>query len=145
MSAIDDHDFARATLPRFSGDTSVVKDSVYSTYVDRGRSPRFAVAPLIQAHVSAYDFSNVSTYISGGVGARSVNGKLLPEFLAGASLGVLDKVLITVGWHWARTERLLLGDVNEVSKLPVPSTVTDDSAVGVKWDHKIAFALSWKL
>jgi len=143
LTTIPERDYERVTRPRFAGDTNIVKDSTYSTYELRAGGTA-AVAPLVQTGVSVYDLDDGTLYLSGGIAMRSVNNNVLPEYIVGVAGGVLDKLLLTVGWHWGRRERLLLGEPSEVRRRPVPAGITDGSAVGTEWKNGFAAAISWR-
>jgi hypothetical protein len=63
----------------------------------------------------------------------------------GLSSGFGERAFLTLGAHWGRIEKLLLGDEKEVSKVSVPTTVGDDSAIGTRWKGAAILVLSWRL
>lgn len=140
-------DYARVNLPRFraGGDSMAIKDSTYSTFVDRDGSRGVAAAPFLLTHVTLFDVHEYSFALSGGVGARSVHGQSGPEYLMGLSTSVGEQVFITLAWHRGRRERLLLGDPATVSRRAVPTSITDDSAIGIGWASAFAAVISWKI
>ena len=141
-STLRTHDYRRVT--RAFADTS---KGVYSTYANVSRGNMFAFSPVLQGNVAFRDMSSsgVSLLLSAGIAVRSVNGGNAPEFLFGAGIGFLDRLVLTGGVHLGRRERLLIGDPSTVSAGPVPDEVTEDSAIGEEWRPAFVTAFSVRL
>lgn len=136
LSTLDNHDFVRANR---SANVASKPDSVYSTFIDRRADGSVAFSPTVLINEALAESNGVSLYGSAGVAARSVGGRVSPDFLVGGSLGVADIILVTAALHIGRVQTLLLGDAAEVAGKPVPQTITPDQAVGERW--RTAFAL----
>ncbi|HEX8212210.1 MAG TPA: hypothetical protein VF584_18680 [Longimicrobium sp.] len=141
-SGLRARDYQRVT--RAYADTT---RGVYSTYANVSRGNTFGFSPVLQGNVAFRDVrgGGVSFLGSTGIAVRSVNGSNSPEFLLGAGLGFLDRMVFTAGVHMGRRERLLLGNPTEVAGGPVSDKVTDDSAIGVEWKPAFMTAFSIRL
>ena len=141
-SGLRARDYQRVT--RAYADTT---RGVYSTYANVSRGNTFAFSPVLQGNVAFRDVAGggVSFLGSTGIAVRSVNGSNSPEFLLGAGLGFLDRMVFTAGVHMGRRERLLLGNATEVATGPVSDKVTDESAIGVEWKPAFMTAFSIRL
>jgi len=143
-SSLNEHKFERQNLPGPDDTTT------YSTFVDMRSARSLAFAPAVFSHMtlgSLADFgltalTGVSVAVSGGVAARSVNARISPDFLLGASLGVRDRVMLTAAWHTGRVEHLIIGNPEEVRKSAVPTEITREGAVGERWRSGFAIAFS---
>jgi hypothetical protein len=144
FSSLDEHDFERVNLPVVEIDTTQA-DSTYSTIIDKERNTEFAFAPAFLANISLGDWEGVSVLGSLGLAGRSVNGTLSPDFLAGGSVGVFDRALLTIAWHLGRVEQLLLDDPESVSERPVPTSIVLDTVVSERWRSGAALVLSFRL
>lgn len=134
---------------RFTEPDSLGNIGTFRTYSNVGGGG-LAHSPVIFAHITLADGlfgreRNGSVTLSSGITYRTVNNTPGAEFLGGLSIGVDDKFFLTLSTHFGRREKFLLGDINEVSTKQIPSEVTRDSIVGVKWLVGFAGALTLKI
>jgi hypothetical protein len=140
ISGLRQHDYERVNVPN----PSAGRDSTYSTFADRQHNTLLAFAPAAIGSLSLLNFDPIEVYASTGVAARSVNNSVSPDFVIGPSVGVRDRVLLTVGLQVGRVERLLIGTPSVIESEPIAPSITQDNAVGVQWKTALAFIFSYR-
>lgn len=135
FSSLEEHDFQRANLIGSDG-------KPYSTFVDKKSNRNMAFSPTILTHMTLGDYRGVGFAGSAGLGARTVGGRLSPDFVLGGSTMIRDLAVLTLAWHRGRIERLLIGDAGTIRKSAVDSSVTREGAVGETWGDALALIFS---
>jgi hypothetical protein len=139
FSTLDEHSYRRSNrlVPG-------QPDSTFSTFIDRSNNRNTAFAPIFLVNMTLGRWLGTDLVVSGGVARRKVADDLGPDFLAGLSFGVSDKLVVSVLGGMGRVERLLLGDPRSVKKRPVPAAIEFESAVGRQWKGQLAVAVSYR-
>jgi len=144
ISRLDEHRFDRVNVV----DTTLA-DGAYSTFVDKRGSSSLAFAPTILGNLTLGELrigeGVLDLMLSSGAAIREVAGRTAPDFVAGLSAGVGDRVVVSVAWHIGRVEQLLIGDPATIKEQPVPESITRDAAVGEKWGHSIGVIFSYRI
>ena len=139
FSTLDEHSYRRSN--RLVGNQP---DSTFSTFIDRSNNRNTAFAPIFLVNMTLGRWLGTDLVVSGGVASRKVADDLAPDFLAGLSFGVSDKLVISILGGMGRVERLLLGDPRSVKKRPVPAAIEFEAAVGRQWKGQLAVAVSYR-
>lgn len=144
ISRLDEHRFDRVNVV----DTTLA-DGAYSTFVDKRGSSSLAFAPTILGNLTLGELrigeAVLDLMLSSGAAIREVAGRTAPDFVAGLSAGVGDRVVVSAAWHIGRVEQLLIGDPATIKEQPVPESITRDAAVGEKWGHSIGVIFSYRI
>lgn len=116
----------------------VQTDSTYSTYASQRRGSLDVFSPSVQVNMTLGErWSGRPALVSLGAAGRSVNGTLIPEPFAGFGIGIIDRLVVSGGLHFGRSEVLLITRPGEtaadVERRPVPGTITPADAIGVEW------------
>lgn len=144
VTFLDNPNFQRVNRPyvEVSGEGESVQvistDSTFSTYGDVERSGLSAFSPAAQVHVSLVDLAQgIPVLASFGAAVRSVRTTAV-EPTIGLSLGIADRLFVTWGVHYGRSQELLILHDNEtkenLEQRPVPEAITPQDAVGIRWD-----------